>query len=220
MPVQSIVKLNQDPHPDYFTALDKLAPFAIKTLDLGKHWELVSSIGSLKLDWSYNNNTEKFTYKIAEITIARLSHISEISIPRSIKFGGIIIDDIPFDVQAAIEDIMDEAWLYCIGQKTAQLNLFEIQKKMEPNPPPIVQRSKTVEALLELGVERYKIDDYLGVAGDFPTVDGFAEWQEEEEAEQPSAQYEDRLMDTAKVVASEAISRSKGTRSKAKKEAA
>jgi hypothetical protein len=125
MPVQSIVKISLDPHPDYFTALDRLAPFAIKTLDLGKHWQAVTSVGSLKLEWTYNNNTKKFTYKIAEISGARPSHISEIPIERTFKLGDIIIDDIPWEVRDAIESIMDEAWMYCTGKKSAQLNLFD-----------------------------------------------------------------------------------------------
>jgi hypothetical protein len=130
MPVQSIVKINQDPHSDYFKALDALVPFAIKVMDLGPHWQH-SSIGSLKLEWTYNNNTEKFTYKIDSITIARPSHLSELAIPRMMNFGGIVIDDIPYEVRDAIENIMDQAYLYVHGKKTAQLNLFDVQPKPE-----------------------------------------------------------------------------------------
>ena len=233
MPVQSIVKIAFEPHPDYFEALDKLVPFAIKTLDLGKHWHAVSSIGSLRLDWSYNNVTEKYTYKIAEITIDRPSHIAEICIDRSIKFGGIIFDDIPWEVRDAIEAIMDEAWLYCSGKKNAQLNLFDMPTKpgeLASKPGELESKKVDTSTLLALqesvqadlrsaGIKQFYIEDYLGAAGDTPSVEGFHEWQEEEDEEQMIAQPGDSLMDTAKAVVNDAISRSKGTRSKAKKEA-
>lgn len=164
MPVQSIVKVNVDPHPEYFEALDKLVPFAVKVLDLGPAWLVGSSIGSLKLDWTYNNNTEKYTYKITEISIARYSDVSEIVIPRIIKFGGITIDDIPWEVRDAIEGIIDEAWLYCIGKKTAQLNLFDVAPKSIQD----------------------ELDDYLGRAGELPSVEGFQDWlPEQDEQEEP-----------------------------------
>jgi hypothetical protein len=223
MPVQSIVKIAFDPHPDYFEALDRLVPFAIKTLDLGKHWHVVSSIGSLKLDWSYNNVTEKYTYKIAEITIARPSDIAEICIDRTIKFGGIIIDDIPWEVRDAIETIMDEAWLYCTGKKNAQINLFDMSTKPgELASKPGELETKNLESLHQtikrelsiLGVRSFYIEDYFGVAGETPSVEGFAAWQAEEDEELPIAQSGDSLMDTAKSVVNDAISRSK-----AKKEA-
>ncbi|MBC7515512.1 MAG: hypothetical protein H7237_03615 [Alkalinema sp. FL-bin-369] len=221
MPVQSIVKIAVDPHPDYFTALDKLVPFAIKVMDLGKNWQVESSIGSLRLEWSYNNTTEKYTYKIAEITIFRSSDISEIPIDRSLKFGGIIIDDIPWEVRDAIEDILDQAWFYCTGKKTAQLNLFEM-----PNPEPRATQTlasiqePVKKELLDLGVKSFYIEDYFGFAGESPSALGFAAWQSEEDAEQPTmAQSGASLKDTAKAVVTDAISRSKGTRSKAKKEA-
>lgn len=205
MPVQSIVKINQEPHPDYFSALDKLAPFAIKVLDLGKHWQAVSTIGSLKLEWTYNNNTEKFTYKIQEIALARPSDISEIAIERFIKFGGIVIDDIPWEVRDYIEVIMDEAWLYCSGKKTAQLNLFEMVS--------VETAQKAVKIALQgMGVESYRIEDYLGEAGDSPSVEGFHEWQCEPE-QQCLIRSEKALKEFRKKTIEPAA---KSTRSKAK----
>ena len=202
MPVTSEVKIAVDPHSDYFTALDKLVPFAIKVMKLEKDWLPISSIGSLRLEWSYNNTAEKYTYKIAEITIFRSSDISEIPIDRSLKFGGIIIDDIPWEVRDAIEDIFDQAWFYCTGKKTAQLNLFEMPTQ-EPRATQTLAaiQEPVKKELLDLGVKSFYIEDYFGVAGETPSALGFAAWQAEEiETEIP------------------AIAQ-KRTRSKAKKEA-
>ena len=228
MPVQSIVKIAVDPHPDYFTALDKLVPFAIKAMDLGKNWQVESSIGSLRLEWSYNNTTEKYIYKIAEITIFRSSDISEIPIDRSLKFGGIIIDDIPWEVRDAIEDILDQAWFYCTGKKTAQLNLFEMPTQEPRATQTLAEKAELIDRIIKkdvpeeviekaiaeavdrkrkavsmklknMGVENYRIEDYLGDAADNPSVEGFHDWQCEPDQQQPIAQ--------------------KRTRSKAKKEA-
>jgi hypothetical protein len=135
MPVQSIVKLNQDPHPDYFKALDALAPFAIEVIGFDKQIWSTASIGALALEWTYNNNTEKYTYKIANLTIDRPSIQSEVIISRTMSIGGITIDDIPHEVQGAIEHIMDEAYLYCTGKKTAQLNLFDTPPQVSRKPP-------------------------------------------------------------------------------------
>lgn len=186
MPVQSIVKINQDPHPDYFKALDALVPFAIKVMDLGPHWQF-SSIGSLKLEWTYNNNTEKFTYKIDSITIARLSHLSELAIPRMMTFGGIVIDDIPYEVRDAIENIMDQAYLYVLGKKTAQLNLFDTQPKPELDSAVLtVIRGEVIKALEERGVHHEGIELYLEFAGNSPSVEGFLDWNEEDDiSEEP-----------------------------------
>jgi hypothetical protein len=179
MPVQSIVKMTVDPHPDYFNALDSLVPFACKIMDLGPHWSC-SSIGSLKLDWTYNNNTEKFTYKIDSITIARPSHLSELAIPRMMSFGGIVIDDIPCEFQDAIENIMDQAYLYVIGKKTAQLNLFDVQSKPELDSAVLtVIRGEVIKALESRGVHDEGIELYLEFAGDSPSIEGFFEWSED-----------------------------------------
>lgn len=188
MPVQSNVKVRTDPHTDYFDSLDKLVPFAIKVLDLGPNWVHDSAIGSLKLDWTYSDRAEMWFYKIAEITIARSSHMTEIEIPRMVKFGGIIIDDIPASVQDAIETIMDEAWLYCSGKKTAQLNLFDVAPKSKAveSKPLISIQMDVVNELLELGVERCQIDDYLERAGESPSTEGFQDWlREQVEQEEP-----------------------------------
>lgn len=183
MPVQSIVKVNQDPHPDYFRALDKLASFAIETLDLGKNWKTNSSIGSLKLEWTYSNQTEKFSYKIAEITIARSSSIEELCIPRIIKFGGIVADEIPWDVKGAIDDIMDEAWLYCAGKKTAQLDLFDTSSQIESKPAVDLDdmRSYVRKALNDRGIYHEIIDAYLEEDGEEISVKGFYDWFEDDD---------------------------------------
>lgn len=181
MPVQSIVKINQDPHPDYFKALDALVPFAIKVMDLGPHWQY-SSIGSLKLEWTYNNNTEKFTYKIDSITIARPSALSELAIQRMMTFGGIVIDDIPYEVRDAIEAIMDQTYLYVLGKKTAQLNLFDFESKSEPDSKDLtVLQYEVTKALEELSIQPEGIELYLEFAGDSPSVEGFHDWNEEDD---------------------------------------
>jgi hypothetical protein len=180
MPVQSIVKLNQDPHPDYFKALDALVPFSIKVLDLGPHWKF-SSIGSLKLAWSYSNVTEKYTYKIENITIVRPSNVGELPIGRAINFGGITIDDIPWDVQALIDAIMDEAYLYCTGKKTAQLNLFDTPPQVSPELKKAgleLIQGAIRDALMAKGIKPYFIDGYLESAGDNPSVADFHEWEQ------------------------------------------
>lgn len=181
MPIQSIIKVNQDPHPDYFKTLDKLVPFAIEVLDLGKHWKTGSSIRSLKLEWTYSNLTEKFSYKIAEITIVRMSGIGELCIPRMIKFGGIVFDEVPTEMKIAIDDIMDEAWLYCAGKKTAQLNLFDIQSQTESKPVVDLDnmRSYVRKALQSRGVSTDMIDAYLNLAGGDLSVKGFVDWMQE-----------------------------------------
>ena len=211
MPVQSIVKLKQDPHPDYFTALDKLVPFAIKVLDLGPNWINESAIGSLKLEWTYSDREKRWSYKISEITIARSSNMFEIPILRSIRFGGIIIDDIPSSILNAIEDIMDEAWLYCTGKKTSQLNLFDVNA-VSVDISPTAEIPKIVEALLEEDVERSQIDEYLDNAGDDPTFDGFFAWQEEEEERWQSEQNKDEFEGKVELVV--ASTRSKATTKK------
>ena len=130
MPVISTVTINDEPHPDYFSALDELAPFVTEVMGLKTMWE-VGTVGSLKLAWTDDEESGESTFKIVSIDLARSSVGSEILISRSIACRNIAGDDIPDDVSAIIDRICDEAWAYCTGAKTAQASLFDM--------PPAIQ---------------------------------------------------------------------------------
>ena len=132
MPVTSEVKVNEEPHPHYFEALNELTPFVVDVMNLGPNWMNDSQIGSLRLSWTYNDEDDSKTYKIVEIVLSRSSASAEILINRSIACRGIVADDIPEEVQETIDRICDEAYAYCTGQKTSQGSLFEM-------PPSVVQ---------------------------------------------------------------------------------
>ena len=125
MPVSSSGKTrHQEPHPDYFAALDELIPFVIDVMDLGASWES-GSIGSLRLAWTDDGEIEP-SYKIASIDIARQSASGEIVADRKLTCPRIVNDDIPDEVLDIIDRIMDEAWLYSTGEKPSQATLFEM----------------------------------------------------------------------------------------------
>jgi hypothetical protein len=126
-PYTSIVKIDEDPHPDYSTALDRLVGFVIEVMNLGENWTHSNTI-DLKLSWDYSDRNERWQCKIEKIKIARSTVGDELIVGRSIEVGDIVFDDIPVSILESFEDIFDEAWLYCQGRKTAQLSLFEETK--------------------------------------------------------------------------------------------
>jgi hypothetical protein len=175
VPLESTVKIDEEPHPDYFEALDKLVEYAIKMMDLGSNWKH-ASCGGIKLKWTYNHNLEKFTYRIESIAIARTSCAGELPISRSVSFGGVIYDEIPAIVIDAIDAIMDEAWLYLSGKKTAQLNLFEAPVSKAKDEALERRRSEVRAALEQAAIPKECIDQYLEFAGETPSVDDFYDW--------------------------------------------
>ena len=125
MPVSSSGKTrHQEPHPDYFAALDELIPFVIDVMDLGASWES-GSIGSLRLAWTDDGEIEP-SYKITSIEISRPSASEETMTNRKLSCPRIVSEDIPDSVLGVIDRIMDEAWLYSTGEKTSQATLFEM----------------------------------------------------------------------------------------------
>ena len=125
MPITSSGKTrHQEPHPDYFAALDELIPFVIDVMDLGTSWES-GSIGSLRLAWTDDGEIEP-SYKITSIDIARHSASGEIMTDRKLTCPRIVGDDIPPEVLEIIDRIFDEAWLYSTGEKPSQATLFEM----------------------------------------------------------------------------------------------
>lgn len=125
MPVLSCGKTrHQEPHPDYFAALDELIPFVIDVMGLLPIWES-GSIGSLRIAWTDDGEIEP-SYKITSIEISRLSGSEEIMTDRKLSCPRIVDEDIPGSVLEIIDRIMDEAWSYCTGEKTSQATLFEL----------------------------------------------------------------------------------------------
>lgn len=125
MPVSSSGKTrHQEPHPDYFAALDELIPFVIDVMDLGSSWES-GSIGSLRLAWTDDGEIEP-SYKIVSIEISRPSGSDETITDRKLSCPRIVSEDIPDSVLEIIDRIFDEAWLYSTGEKPSQATLFEM----------------------------------------------------------------------------------------------
>lgn len=132
MPITSSGKTrHQEPHPDYFSALDELIPFVIDVMDLGSSWES-GSIGSLSLAWTDDGEIEP-SYKITSIEISRPSASEETMTNRKLSCPRIVSEDIPDSVLGMIDRICDEAWSYCTGEKTSQATLFEMPLSVIPS---------------------------------------------------------------------------------------
>lgn len=212
VPLESTVKIDDEPHPDYFAVLDVLVPYTIKMMGLDNSLWKHASCGGIKLKWTYNHNLEKFTYRIESIAIARTSCAGELPISRSVSFGGVIYDEIPAIVIDAIDAIMDEAWLYLSGKKTAQLNLFEAPVSKAKDEALERRRSEVRAALEQAAIPKEGIDQYLESAGETPSVDDFYDWN--------NGEYDDDESTLIKESIANIDEAQKSTRSKAKKVAA
>ena len=112
-----------DPHPDFYETLNAFSIWVVDLLDLGSSW-LQSEVESV--DAGYENIDDEPILSIRSIVLKRESMDGEIIMKRSIKTSRVCADDIPPELDNALEKLWLEAWLYATGKKSAQAQLFEI----------------------------------------------------------------------------------------------
>lgn len=114
-----------EPHPDLLEALNAFSFWVVDVLDLGGSW-LQSEVQMV--DAGYTNIEERPILSVRSIAMSRESLDGEILIKRSVKMSKICADDIPEGLIDCLENLWLEAWLYASGQKSAQLQLFAIDR--------------------------------------------------------------------------------------------
>ena len=114
----------EDPHPDYFEALNDFALTVVDLLDLGQSW-LQGTIELVDAGYSVDDNP---SLSIRSIVLTRESLLGEVVVKRSVKLGKMCANDIDPIVLKSLEHLWEEAWLYALGRKTAQGQLIAIDR--------------------------------------------------------------------------------------------
>jgi hypothetical protein len=97
---------------------------------------------------------------------------------RTVKTGKITEEGFDIFIQSMLENIWDEAWIH-LKQQPKQGDLFEPLADWNKEKP--IDLAALKKDLTAMGVESYRIEDYLGECSDRPSVVGFHEWQCEPE---------------------------------------
>jgi hypothetical protein len=206
---------------EFNAAMNNLVPIVVDALDLGKTW-LQGEIYSIKTQWTWSGDA--WLLKINEIELRRSTLNGEIVMQRSVKTGKITEEGFDPFTRSMLENIWDEAWIH-LKQQPKQGDLFEPlahwnkeeSGDLDSKPVDLAALKKDLTAM---GVESYRIEDYLGECRDRPSVQGFHEWQCEPEQQNQIRSRSDGgpIPDDATYLAAEQSLKPSRTRSKAKKE--